>query len=241
MKNFQINNLPQKINVDGRFDETCKMEISSKSLKAIREGRLKIQIRQHGKEKNISNCFISLSSLSGNISIYFSSDNSRVIFEEGSRGRYDLRLWRESRVKIGRDTTSNGIKIVCKDSEFLCGKDCMFSDGILIQSADQHGIVDLSTGLIVNGDRTTVSLGDHVWLGRQSTLTSKANVGSGSVIGMGSIVTKSLEGNVLAAGIPAKVIKENHTWSRFSMKLDDYSASIVDGDCYPDSQRSADL
>ena len=36
----------------------------------------------------------------------------------------------------------------------------MFSDDILIQTADQHGIVDLQKGSIVNDIHKTVKLGD---------------------------------------------------------------------------------
>ena len=39
----------------------------------------------------------------------------------------------------------------------------MFSDGILFQSADQHGIVDyLQTGKIVNNIMRKICIGDHV-------------------------------------------------------------------------------
>lgn len=44
-----------------------------------------------------------------------------------------------------------------------------------------------------------------------STVQNQSQVGEHAVIGMGSIVTKPIPDNVVAFGIPAKVVKENNT------------------------------
>ena len=44
-----------------------------------------------------------------------------------------------------------------------------------------------------------------------STIQNQSKVGANTVIGMGSVVTKPIPDNVVAYGIPAKVIKENDT------------------------------
>lgn len=49
---------------------------------------------------------------------------------------------------------------------------------------------------------------DFVWIGCNVTILGGVTVGKGSVIGAGSLVTKDIPPNVMAAGIPAKVIKE---------------------------------
>ncbi|BCB09578.1 hypothetical protein HHSLTHF2_34680 [Vreelandella venusta] len=107
----------------------------------------------------------------------------------------------------------------------------MFSDNILVQTADQHGIVSIKTKEIVNTNFNTVILGDHVWLGRQCILTSNARVGYGSVIGTGAIVTGEVPDLVIAAGVPARIIKENHTWSRSPITLDYFSKKIIEENC----------
>lgn len=52
-----------------------------------------------------------------------------------------------------------------------------------------------------------VTIGDNVWIGGGSIINPGVTIGANTVIGAGSVVTKSLPSNVLAAGIPAKIIK----------------------------------
>lgn len=37
-------------------------------------------------------------------------------------------------------------------------------------------------------------------------------IGSDSIVGMGSVVTKNIPANTIVAGNPTKIIKENVTW-----------------------------
>ncbi|USD67792.1 acyltransferase [Vibrio sp. SCSIO 43136] len=52
-----------------------------------------------------------------------------------------------------------------------------------------------------------IVLEDDVWLGSKVVVMSGVTIGQGTVVAAGSIVTKSLPSNVIAAGNPAKVIK----------------------------------
>lgn len=228
MNEFSFNNLPECINTNRKFfDDDCTLFISNNSLSALENGKLKVHIHKHGGKPTISNFQLTIGAVSGAIRVNVGNDNTSVDFGENVKGNYDLRLWRHSKVSIGSGTTSNGTRIVCDNSEFICGTDCMFSDGILIQCADQHGIVDLSSGKITNDEYKSIVLGEHVWLGRQSTLSSKAKVGDGSVIGTGALVTSTIPANSIAVGFPAKVIKTGHTWCRSPENLDHYSRSAV--------------
>ena len=231
MKLHTIKQLPNSITVNGRYDISCEVSIAPQSLSAIEEGKLKIVIIQHGWKPTISNFSLSIGSISGNIRIHVGNDNATVVLGEDSRGSYDFRLWRNSKITIGKKTTSNGVRIICDNSEFVCGEDCMFSDGIVIQTADQHGIVDIKSGVITNDKFKTVTLGNHVWLGRQSTLTANASIGSGSVIGTAATVTKIIPEKVIAVGVPAKIIKENYTWCRSPISLDSFSKKYINEDC----------
>ena len=53
-----------------------------------------------------------------------------------------------------------------------------------------------------------ITLEKNVWLGGGCTILSGVTIGENSVIGAGSVVTKDIPANVIAAGNPARVIRE---------------------------------
>ena len=53
-----------------------------------------------------------------------------------------------------------------------------------------------------------ITIGNNCWLASNVTVTGGVNIGEGSVIGAGSVVTRDIPPNVFAAGAPCKVIKE---------------------------------
>lgn len=53
-----------------------------------------------------------------------------------------------------------------------------------------------------------ISIGDNVWLGGNVCIMPGITIGTNTVIGGGSVVTKDIPANVIAAGNPCKVIKE---------------------------------
>lgn len=53
-----------------------------------------------------------------------------------------------------------------------------------------------------------VIIGDNVWIGDKVTILAGVIIGDNSIIGANSVVTKSIPANVVAAGIPAKIIKQ---------------------------------
>ena len=54
-----------------------------------------------------------------------------------------------------------------------------------------------------------ITIGDNVWIGANVIILKGVSVGSGSVIAAGSVVTKDIPENCIAAGNPAKVVKDN--------------------------------
>ena len=53
-----------------------------------------------------------------------------------------------------------------------------------------------------------VTIGDNVWLGGSVTITPGVTIGSDSIIGAGSVVTRDIPAGVVAAGNPCRVIRD---------------------------------
>lgn len=105
------------------------------------------------------------------------------------------------------------IGIAENGGKITIGKDCMLSHGIDIRCGDSHAIVDLESGQQLN-QASHIAIGHHVWLGMHSRILKDVTIADDSVIAAGSIVTKSIPSNSIAAGIPAKVKRQNITWQR---------------------------
>ncbi len=116
---------------------------------------------------------------------------------------------------IGNDTIIHSASIFLheKDASVIIGKDCLFSSNITIWATDGHAILDNDTGEILNSIVKPIIINDHCWCGHSVFMTKNAGLASNSVIAGGSVVTKSFEKeNIIIAGNPAKIIKENITW-----------------------------
>lgn len=211
------------------FDlSTCTFQVSNECYEAISNKNLEVVVSRIGRAKEkLKNIEVFMHNTSGKILLNFAAGTCKVLIENNVHGKFDFRLYRNSEVVVGRGTTSGSTSIFCKDSILKVGSDCMFSTGVTIQTSDQHGIVDIGQRRIVNNGPKKVIIGDHVWLGRFVTLTSGVEIGSGSVIGIGSVVTGKIPANVVAAGVPAKVLKENHTWCRSPDTFDEYSLNLI--------------
>ena len=55
---------------------------------------------------------------------------------------------------------------------------------------------------------TPISIGDDVWIGGASIICPGVSIGDRSIIGAGSVVTKDIPSDVIAAGNPCKVIRK---------------------------------
>ncbi len=81
----------------------------------------------------------------------------------------------------------------------LCGPGCSFLTAI-------HPTDPLAR--LTDVEKTApITLGNNVWLGGNVTVLPGVTIGENTIVGAGSVVTKSLPANVIAVGNPARIIK----------------------------------
>jgi UDP-2-acetamido-3-amino-2,3-dideoxy-glucuronate N-acetyltransferase len=62
---------------------------------------------------------------------------------------------------------------------------------------------------IMEAEFSKITIGDWAWLGANVTVLPGVNIGTHSIVGAGSIVTKDIPPYSIAVGNPARVIREN--------------------------------
>lgn len=101
-----------------------------------------------------------------------------------------------------------------EDNSYIkIGNDCMFSNTIIVRTSDSHPIYDIETGMRINNAKSVI-INDHVWIAPNTKIMKGAIIGTGSIIGSNTMVSKEIPNNCLAVGMPAKVVKSNVKWSR---------------------------
>ncbi len=58
-----------------------------------------------------------------------------------------------------------------------------------------------------------ITIGNHVWIGANSTVLPEVSIGNNVIIGANSLVNKNIPGNSIAVGNPCKVIKQKENYS----------------------------
>lgn len=91
------------------------------------------------------------------------------------------------------------------------GRDCLFADGISINTSHFHRIYDEASGERLNPAGNIV-IGNHVWVAVGATLWAGADIGDGSVVGANTYVSKKFPGNCIVAGTPARVVRDGIRW-----------------------------
>jgi acetyltransferase-like isoleucine patch superfamily enzyme len=119
-----------------------------------------------------------------------------------------------SRISIGKRVIVRPNCMFFADSD-IPGADIIIDDDVMMGSGvhiyvTTHKFDDLSISLIDNGYRMSENVVLHkgCWLGANIIVLPGVEIGENSVIGAGSVVTRSIPKGVLAVGNPAKVIRE---------------------------------
>lgn len=90
----------------------------------------------------------------------------------------------------------------------------LWAANVYVATDDMHRLESLETGVRLNPYGASITLGRHLWLGRDVIITGHVEVGDDSVIGTRSMVRgQKFPANCAVAGVPARVIREGVTWT----------------------------
>ncbi len=100
--------------------------------------------------------------------------------------------------------------ILSSTNSITIGTDNIIAAYTYILGGGNYKIDGIDTPIRENYDyegKGGVITGENVWIGAHVTVLDGVSIESGCVIGAGSVVSKNLESNSVAAGSPAKVIR----------------------------------
>jgi acetyltransferase-like isoleucine patch superfamily enzyme len=133
--------------------------------------------------------------------------------EVGAHALFEPHVWittpGEARVRIGSGTFLNVAVMVAAHELVEIGGHCMFANGCFVTDAS-HRFDDPKKPVPWQGftSKGPTRVGDNVWCGANVVITSGVTVGERCVIGANSVVTGDLPPRSIAAGAPARVIRE---------------------------------
>jgi acetyltransferase-like isoleucine patch superfamily enzyme/coenzyme F420-reducing hydrogenase beta subunit len=118
----------------------------------------------------------------------------------------DIRVYPNGILTLKGGFCNNGVQITC-GKKITIGKNCAIAREVIIRDYDAHVLLPSE-----NEIAEEINIKDHVWIGNRAIILKGVTIGRGAVIAAGAIVTKDVPEKCLAAGVPAKVIRENVRW-----------------------------
>jgi acetyltransferase-like isoleucine patch superfamily enzyme len=112
-------------------------------------------------------------------------------------------------LEIGEGTIINLGCMLAATERISVGRHCMFANHCFVADAD-HRFDDPDLPVTWQGMRSRgpVEIGDNCWFGANCVVTGGVTIGERTVVGANSVVTEDLPPGIVAAGAPAKVLKQ---------------------------------
>jgi acetyltransferase-like isoleucine patch superfamily enzyme len=133
--------------------------------------------------------------------------------EVGENTLFEPHVWLTApdaaRIVIGSQTFLNIAVMVASVEYVQIGDHCMFANGCFITDAN-HRFDDPIRPVPWQGftSKGPTTIGNNVWCGANVVITSGVTVGERSVLGANSVITRDIPPFSIAAGVPAKVIRQ---------------------------------
>jgi acetyltransferase-like isoleucine patch superfamily enzyme len=120
-----------------------------------------------------------------------------------------LTLAPKARIRIGEGCFLNRETMLAASELIEIGDHVMFANGCFVGDSD-HRYDDPTMPVTWQGFdlKGPVRIGDNCWFGVNCVITGGVTIGERCVVGANSVVTRDLPAGVIAAGVPAKVLRE---------------------------------
>lgn len=135
---------------------------------------------------------------------------NNVLIGHGSK----ISVGKEGELEIGENFT------ITAESSIVCHYKIKFGNNILISwenlflDTDFHQIYNFKNKELINPNKSIV-IGNNVWIGCRNTILKGTCINDNCIIGSNSLVNKKIkETNVILAGNPVKIVKENIYWKK---------------------------
>ncbi|MBM3309370.1 MAG: acyltransferase [Candidatus Altiarchaeales archaeon] len=130
-----------------------------------------------------------------------------------TKNRYNEHCWIVGNPKIGEGTWIGTFTVIDGSGKLTIGRECEISSGVHIythstalrcvsgKSYKPDGIKNKKAI-----EKAPVEIGNHTFIGANSTILKGVTIGDHCIIGAGSVVTRDIPSYSVAFGVPAEVV-----------------------------------
>ncbi|MGX7417845.1 sugar O-acetyltransferase [Carnobacterium gallinarum] len=111
-----------------------------------------------------------------------------------------------SNIEIGENFYANFDCVILDVAAVEIGRNVMFGPKVNLFTAGHP--VDPAVRISGLEFGRKITIGDNVWIGGNTSVNPGVKIGANTVIGSGSVVTKDIPENVIAAGNPCRVLRQ---------------------------------
>jgi acetyltransferase-like isoleucine patch superfamily enzyme len=135
-------------------------------------------------------------------------NGGRLAIGRGCVLDYDLTIECEGELSVGdRTIFGHHCTLACQES-LVIGEDCLIAELVSMRDHD-HAFDRLDAPIRTQGVAIApVRIGRNVWIGAKATVLRGVKIGDNTIVGANAVVTKSLPANVIAVGVPARIIRQ---------------------------------
>jgi acetyltransferase-like isoleucine patch superfamily enzyme len=108
---------------------------------------------------------------------------------------------------IETHSSLNGTAIVSYQRVYI-GRDVLFGPNVIIMDSDGHAVDRRLPDVTENKRIAPVTIEDHAWIGFGALIMKGVTIGHHAVVAANAVVTKNVPPHCVAAGNPARIVKE---------------------------------